>query len=621
MAAMTPFLLAPADVPSGKAFAYLGSDALAGFGLLAHPLYIYSFVTEKIYWSNAAARAFWNAESAEELHGRLLTPYSSATRARLNTYLDAFRRGEVCSETWTYYPKGQAVAALVRCTGVRVDGHDEAMLVELPPLSSASLPERELRALEALRHTPLMISLFAENGSVLMRNPAAEQFLRDSIGHLPDDGDQFGAMFAFQGDSVQLRAAVAAKGMGFRTAMMAAPGAPVHAVQVTKVSDSFTGLPALLVAQNDISQTIAALPIAALQQLAASEDALDSVLSLNALPALVLSVDDGRVLKANLALDNIIGSGVVLDEKAYDLFDDKAAFNRLLGMAQAGGGGEQHLCLKTEGEKAHWVHVSVAPITYERQQAVLVFITDVNWLYQVADGLQQELGNQREVAQMQRRILAVASHDLRTPLAVIDSVAQRLQRQSGALTAEEMILRATRIRETVGRMVGLLDNTLERVNGEVQALACRPMRGQLAESIVSVVRSFEEREQSQSITVRLPVIPEFHFDKALIEQALGNIIDNAIKYSRGRPVIEITANVADKHVQLYTRDHGVGIPEEEWGLIFCENKRGSNVSDIKGTGLGLSIVRQIINLHDGEVDIMPVQGAGAMLRITLPMSG
>jgi len=603
-----------ANAKSDNRFSYLGSDALAGFGLIGHPLYIYSFIAEKICWSNAAARDFWDSESAEELHSRVLTPYSLATQIRLDTYRDAFRRGEVCVETWTFYPKGQAVAALARCTGVRLDSHDEAMLVELPPLLSTQLPERELRALEALRHTPLMISLFAENGSALMRNPASEQFSRDTGQPLPSDGDEFCAMFDCRDDSVQLRAEAAATGMAFRTAMMTCPGGPVHAVQVSECSDPVTGHPALLVSQHDISQTVAAL-----RQLAASEETLDSVLSLNALPALVLTVDGGRVLSANLALDTLLGRGVKLDEKADDLFDDKAAFNRLLDMVQVGGGGGQHLRLNADSEDSRWVHVSVAPIVYERQKAILVFITDVNWLYQIADRLQLELGNQRKVAQTQRRVLAIASHDLRTPLAVIDSVAQRLKRQAGDLSAEEINFRATRILETVGRMVGLLENTLERVDAEGWGLECHPLMGQLADSIVSVVRNFEERDPPPCIRVRLPIMPELPFDKALIEQVLGNILDNAIKYSDGTPEIEITAAITNKVVQLFIRDRGVGIPEEEWGHIFSENKRGSNVGNISGTGLGLSIVRQILSLHGGAVDIVPVHGPGTILRITLPL--
>ncbi|MDR3413192.1 MAG: HAMP domain-containing sensor histidine kinase [Formivibrio sp.] len=547
------------------------------------------------------------------MYDRVLTPNSPSTQTRLDTYRDTFRRGETRAENWTYYPKGQAVTVMARCTGVRLDGHDEAMLVELPPPSCGSPPLTELRALEAVRHTPLMISLFAQSGEALMRNPAAERFFRELPAPLPDNNDHFSAMFACPDDCERLRADVAASGHGFRTAVMMVPGGPTHTVKVSAVSDPATGKPALLVTQNDISQTVIAL-----RQLAASEEALEAVLSLNALPAMVLAADDGRVLNANLALDNIVGRGVKFNEKAEDLFDDKGAFHRLLDTVQTGGGGGQHLRMKAVRGASHWVYVSVAPIAFERRHAILVFITDVNWLYQIADSLLQELGSQREVAEMQRRVLAVASHDLRTPLAIIDSVAQRLKRHASILTSDEIIFRATRILESVNRMVGLLENTLERINDEVPALVCQPTMGQLADTMWSIVHGFNERRPCPSITMRLPALPEFPFDKALIEQALGNILDNAIKYSRDEARIDITAEVTDEFVQLFIRDHGVGIPEVEWGVIFSENKRGSNVGGIEGKGLGLSIVRQILELHGGQVNVVPSDGEGTKIRIKLP---
>eukprot|EP01042_Synura_sphagnicola_P021770 gene21770-27708_t len=160
-------------------FEQLAPEALAGFEMLGFPIYIYSFMPGRICSSNAAARVFWHAASAEDLGARHLDPVRPSTRTRLDSYRASFARGDVRMENWTYYPKGLAVTAMARCTGVSIAGHDEAMLVEINALLPEALPANELRAIEALRHTPLMITLFAENGQVLMRNPAAERCFGD----------------------------------------------------------------------------------------------------------------------------------------------------------------------------------------------------------------------------------------------------------------------------------------------------------------------------------------------------------------------------------------------------------------------------------------------------------
>lgn len=163
-------------------FAYLDARDFRAFGMLDTPIYIYSFSHERIAWANQSALSFWNAESLSELQQRVLTPYSQATKRRLNEFLAAFRQGEQRSESWTYYPKGVAISAFARCRGVSIAGHDEAMLVEIKSLASPAIPDAELRAIEALRHIPAMVSMIAEDGSLLLRNPAAAEFLSRAEG-------------------------------------------------------------------------------------------------------------------------------------------------------------------------------------------------------------------------------------------------------------------------------------------------------------------------------------------------------------------------------------------------------------------------------------------------------
>ena len=607
---MNPFAPHPSPAVTGVAAGvnpYLGPEILAGFEMLGVPLYVYSFISEKICWCNAAALVFWNSSSTEELYSRELTPYSSSTLTRLRTYREAFGQGKVIEETWTYYPRGQASPSKSRCIGVRVDGHDAAMLVELTPLSApnASLPLHELRALEALRHTALMITLFSEAGAVLMANPASQRFFRD-LAVLPTDGDDwFAAMFTNREDGERLRAEAEFSGYAFCTAIMATIDGQTHYLEVSEVVDPVTALPALLVTQNDIS-----LNASALRQLAENEDALDAVLGLNVFPVVVFGLEDLHVLRTNLAFDSFIGRSLSFKDGIAELFWDEEAFQTFLGLSLASQQGEgSHLRMKTANGTPRWAQISLALITFEQRRAVVMFMIDVDWLYRTTEVLKQELGSEREVSQLQRRVLAVASHDVRTPLAVIDSVAQRMVRKAGVVSQEELVARAGLVRESVQRIVNLLENTLERVrDDEMRELNCRPEMGQLADSILSVVHGFDETHPRPFIHCVLPPLPEMSFDRALIEQALTNVLDNAVKFSRGCAKIEITAACLPGCVEIFIRDHGIGITELESSTVFQEGSRGNNVGAIAGTGLGLSIVQKIVALHDGQVNFVPVEG-------------
>lgn len=604
-------------------FEQLAPEALAGFEMLGFPIYIYSFMTGRICWSNAAARVVWHAPSAEELVARHLDPVSPSTRTRLDSYRAAFARGDVRMENWTYYPKGLAVTAMARCTGVSIAGHDEAMLVEINALPPEALPANELRAIEALRHTPLMITLFAENGQVLMRNPAAERCFGDLDQRLADGDDHFAAMFADPDDAIELRKTAQADEPARRWCPIAGEDSIVHAIQVSLVNDPATGSAALLVAQENISRLVAVS-----QQLKESEQALDAVLNLNAAPSLVIAADDRRVLRSNAPLSALVGRAVAHDERADALFADHHALAALCAKASAGTVTSAQLQLVGDGRVMPWTMVSAAPIIYAREPAIVLFILDVDKIFRLAAALETELGNEREAAKWQRRLLDIASHDVRTPLSIIDSIAQLLEMKAAEISGEDLILRARRIRYAVKRMDDLLGTTLERARESRPELPFQPRPGDLEASVRAVAASYSEgdsggeggtlRAPPPAIRIAMPPLPVFAFDRILIEQAISNILENAIKYSPGPAEIDIGARRDGDWVHLLIRDHGIGIPAGEFETVMAEHTRGANSGTIPGRGLGLSIVRQNAQSHGGTVAIEPTEGPGTTVRLTLP---
>jgi len=596
---------------SGREFPYLGVDALAAFGLLGSPIYIYSFVTQRVCWSNPRSREFWDAASEEELHARDLGPFSAATAIRLAEYHKEFLSGGERVESWTFYPRGKAVSALCRCSGVRLDGHAEAMLVEIQTLKPLELPVSELRAIEALRHTPLMISLFSQCGAVLVRNPAALAKFDAFDRTLPDGADHLRAMFAQGSDYDALLDEARQSGLAHVTATIAVKRWPVHSVQLSLVTDPATGEPALLVAQQDISPLIQVS-----RQLAASEEALDSVLSLNVAPALVVAAEGSRVLKANYAAQALLGSQVAA---GGEWFADSDKFEYLRGAVLTAGSGNAVLGLRTARGGTAWCSVSGARIRYADQDAMVLLISNVDQLYQTAAELELALDVERRTSDMQRRYMAIASHEFRTPLAVIDSTAQQIERKADTLRADQLRARAGRIREAVKRVLHLFDRTLESAAANLGSMGYAPERGQLADVIVAVARQFREQHPGAAITLDLLQLPEIALDAGLMEQAFTNLVGNAIKYSDGPARVEICAVAGMESVEVFVRDHGIGIAPAEREAVFGDHARGSNVGERPGTGLGLSIVRQIVQLHGGSIEIVDTPGGeGTTMRLIFP---
>ena len=586
---------------------------LRAFEMLKQPLYIYSFETQRVVWSNPGAQMFWNAADSDELRKRELTPYSASTSTRLEAYREAFSRGETRHESWTYYPKGEATSALANCSGVSIAGHDQAMLVEIEALTPVELPESELRAIEALRHTPLMISLFSETGRLLMHNPAALACFGTVAEHDCRSDNCLLAMFADPADCDRLMDEARAQGVAMRTATMSAPGAPVHAVQLQFVSDPATGEPAILIAQQDVSPLVRIS-----RQLAASEEALDAILSLDVAPALVISAQAGVVLKANVAAETLLGPDLADKAHADHVFADPSEFDALLGTVLTAGVTSMQLQVRTATRGTIWVSVSGARIVYDRQDSIVILITDINQLYQTAADLGLALDLERRTTASQKRVLAIASHDFRTPLSVIDWAAQKLVRSAETLSPDDIRSRGQRIRSTVQKMLRLVENTLERARSNQSAMGYAPEFGNVATVIEAVVRTLGEGNPALKVNLSLANLPEINLDGALMEQAVINLLSNAIKYSEDSPRIDISATAGPDSLVILFRDWGVGIPVGERDRVFSDYVRGSNVGAIEGTGLGLSIVSQIINLHGGLVEVVETVGPGTTIKVTLP---
>lgn len=230
------------------------------------------------------------------------------------------------------------------------------------------------------------------------------------------------------------------------------------------------------------------------------------------------------------------------------------------------------------------------------------------------------LRRERELSRAYRSLISTVSHQFRTPLAVIDSTAQRMIRRGNSLTWEEVALRTARIRDTIARLLRLMESTLNAARLDEGEISYRPRETDLAHLVVNLCERQQEMEQSRRVLVDVAALPpRILCDPMLTEQALSNLVSNALKYSDRSQSVSVKAWMQRNIVFLSVQDHGVGIPADELPHIFDQFFRARTAQGVAGTGIGLSFARQAIRLQGGDIDIKSQEGQGSTFTIRLPV--
>ena len=241
-----------------------------------------------------------------------------------------------------------------------------------------------------------------------------------------------------------------------------------------------------------------------------------------------------------------------------------------------------------------------------------------------AEELEAALAKERQLNELQQRFVSMASHEFRTPLAIIDSTAQRLMRRAekDLLTPEDVGKRIDKIRMTVQRMTRLMESTLAAARMQDGKIKVVIEDCNISHTIRDVCARQQEISKNHHVTCHLTELPaSIRADAGCVEQILTNLLSNAIKYSRDNPNIEVTASATDTMVDIAVRDHGIGIDEEELDRIGERFFRATTSTGIAGTGIGLSLVRMLVGQHQGSLKVTSRKGEGSTFLISLPIAG
>ena len=242
---------------------------------------------------------------------------------------------------------------------------------------------------------------------------------------------------------------------------------------------------------------------------------------------------------------------------------------------------------------------------------------------QMAAELQGRIERQNQLEGMCREFVANVSHELKTPITSIKGFAETLR--DGALDDPE---RAKKFLDIIAshaeRISAIIEDLLHlsRIEQVYETQRVQMERCRVSELMEAAISLCEVKAREKRIEVDLACSGELfvYANQALIEQAVVNLIDNAIKYSAEGQRVNVSAKAENDLVRIDVEDSGIGIPQEHLARIFERFYRVDKGRSRKqgGTGLGLAIVKHIVAVHNGQVSVESTPGKGSRFIIRIP---
>ena len=235
--------------------------------------------------------------------------------------------------------------------------------------------------------------------------------------------------------------------------------------------------------------------------------------------------------------------------------------------------------------------------------------------------LKLSLAKEKELNELKSSFIAVASHQFRTPLAVIQSNTELLEmlNTSGVKQEPEKYAKVTnRITETISKMTYLMDDvlTLEKLtSGNVFYTPEDIDLVVFCEKLVKNLNFIQRDGRALDFVIDGEAY-KLQLDANLLTHSLSNLISNAFNYSLGKGNPQLSIHFAPTEVILAIKDYGLGLTKEEQLHLFEPFFRADNVAEIKGTGLGLSIAKEYVEVNKGQISVKSILGEGSCFEIT-----
>ncbi len=235
--------------------------------------------------------------------------------------------------------------------------------------------------------------------------------------------------------------------------------------------------------------------------------------------------------------------------------------------------------------------------------------------------LERRHAEQKDLAELKSRFVAMTSHEFRTPLSVILSSSELLETYGDRWQPEKKRDHFRKIKTAVKGMAQMLEDVLVLGRAEAGKLEFAPSTQDVPALCAELVKDLGDGA-ARGREIVLAVRGDWagaSVDPKLVRHILTNLLSNALKYSPPEKAVHFDAAAEGGHAAFAVRDEGIGIPEEDQARLFESFHRARNVGQIAGTGLGLAIVKRSVDLHGGTINVQSAVGEGTTFVVRIPM--
>lgn len=238
----------------------------------------------------------------------------------------------------------------------------------------------------------------------------------------------------------------------------------------------------------------------------------------------------------------------------------------------------------------------------------------------------RDMTEERQLDKLRKDFIANVSHELRTPISMLQGYSEAIV-DDIAETKEEKNELAKIIYDESLRIGRLVNELLDLARMEAGHIELNLEHVEIKPYVNRVVKKFSQLSQDKNISLKTDYhLSESHghFDPDRIEQVLTNLIDNAIRHTDEHGIVEVTVRSSASRLHVSVRDSGTGIPEEDLPFVFerfykADKSRKRNEGR-KGTGLGLAIAKNIVEAHDGTIQVHSKLNEGTTFEFFLPIN-
>lgn len=240
----------------------------------------------------------------------------------------------------------------------------------------------------------------------------------------------------------------------------------------------------------------------------------------------------------------------------------------------------------------------------------------------MAETILGDMDKIKSLEKLRRDLIANISHDLRTPLAIIQGYIETLQMKENELSKEEREDYLNKINSSGERLSKLISQLFEYSKLEANQIEPEKEPFLISELANDIHRNYQVLAKKKNIILHLNMekqIPLVFADISLVERAIQNLMDNALKFTPegGEVTVEIHTN--SKDVEIAIKDSGPGITKEEQQLVFERYRQTKTGKQKEGAGLGLAIVRKIMELHNASIEVLSKPNEGTTFSFSLPI--